>query len=95
MLKNYEDGKMVEENVVLNMNTFDMIKFFFKNAIPHTNYDIPIIVDEEKMKKYPYPTNNQFSVGYELPLISKSIFDFYEFIDKNEISLKHNQIDNS
>lgn len=45
MLKNYEDGKMVEESVVSNRNTFEMVKLFFKNAIPHTNYDIPIIVD--------------------------------------------------
>lgn len=93
MLKNYENGKMVEENVVSNMNTFEIVKFFFKNAIPHTNYDIPIIVDEEKMKKYSYPKDYKFSVGYELPLISKSIFDFHEFIDKNEIDLKHDQID--
>lgn len=93
MLKNYEDGKMVEESVVANMDTFEMVKFFFKNAIPHTDYDVPITVDQEKLKKYPYPKNYKFSVGYDLPLISKSIFDFHEFIDKNEIDLKHDQID--
>lgn len=65
MLKNYEDGKMVKESVVSNMNTFEMVKFFFKNAIPHTNYDIPIIVDEEKMKKYSYPTNN-LSISFNI-----------------------------
>lgn len=92
MLKNYEDGKMVEESVVANMDTFEMVKFFFKNAIPHTDYDVPITVDQEKLKKYPYPKNYKFSVGYDLPLISKSIFDFHEFIDKNEIDLKHDQI---